>query len=102
MTGSVAQRYWEGMDKSMHVKLALISGLMLLDDGAVVVDAGCGSGTAAYHLARLNPHAQVIGIDLDPAAIAACRQRHQLPNLAFAAGDVSEPLAETEIGRAHV
>jgi SAM-dependent methyltransferase len=88
----VARRYWEGMDRSMPQKLALLSGLMLLDDGATVVDAGCGSGAAAYHLARLNPRVTVIGIDLDDAAINACRARYPLPNLSFQRGNVAEPL----------
>ena len=32
----VAQRYWEGMDRSMPQKLALMAGLMLLDKGAQI------------------------------------------------------------------
>ncbi len=88
----VAQRYWEGMDRSMPQKLALMAGLMLLDKGALVVDAGCGSGAAAYYLARLNPQVRVVGIDLDPQAIEACRKRYPAPNLSFQVGNVAEPL----------
>jgi SAM-dependent methyltransferase len=88
----VAERYWEGMDRSMPQKLALMAGLMLLDKGALVVDAGCGSGAASYYLARLNPQVRVIGIDLDPQAIEACRKRYPAPNLSFQCGNVAEPL----------
>lgn len=94
MSGEIASRYWEGMDRSMPGKLALMSALLHLDKGATVVDAGCGSGSAAYHLARLNPGIRVIGIDLDPAAVEACRKRHRQANLSFEVGDISMPLAE--------
>jgi SAM-dependent methyltransferase len=76
----------------MPQKLALMAGLMLLEKGALVVDAGCGSGAAAYYLARLNPQVRVIGIDLDPQASEACRKRYPAPNLAFQVGNVAEPL----------
>ena len=76
----------------MPQKLALMAGLMLLDKGALVVDAGCGSGAAAYYLARLNPQVRVVGIDLDPQAIEACRKRYPAPNLSFEVGNVAEPL----------
>jgi SAM-dependent methyltransferase len=80
------------MDRSMPQKLALMAGLMLLDKGALVADAGCGSGVASYYLARLNPQVRVIGIDLDPQAIEACRKRYPAPNLSFQVGNVAEPL----------
>ena len=75
----------------MPHKLALMAGLMLLDEGAVVVDAGCGSGAASYHLARLDPGVRVIGIDLDPEAVEACRKRYPAPDLTFQCGNVAEP-----------
>lgn len=40
------------------------------DSGAAVVDVGCGTGTQAIRLASIRPDVHVIGIDLDPEALA--------------------------------
>jgi ubiquinone/menaquinone biosynthesis C-methylase UbiE len=47
--------------------------LLRLPPGATVVDVGCGTGRAVAELAEHAAHA--IGVDLDPAMVAAARSR---------------------------
>jgi SAM-dependent methyltransferase len=55
-------------------------------EGREVLDAGCGVG---YGTAVLAPHARrVVGVDLDPAAIAYARSRYGADNVEFREGDV--------------
>ncbi|NJM69857.1 MAG: class I SAM-dependent methyltransferase [Scytonema sp. RU_4_4] len=42
-----------------------------------ILDAGCGTGAGTEYLVHLNPHAQVVGIDLSAGAIAVARERCQ-------------------------
>jgi len=44
-------------------------------DGKVILDAGCGTGYKALVLAKANPGAKVIGIDLSPKSIELAQQR---------------------------
>jgi 2-polyprenyl-3-methyl-5-hydroxy-6-metoxy-1,4-benzoquinol methylase len=44
-----------------------------LDDGALVLDAGCGEGWSSIGLAQAFPRARVVGVDLDAASIAQAR-----------------------------
>ena len=58
-----------------------------LTAGASVLDVACGEGYGAAFLAR--SAAQVVGVDLDPAAIAhAARHYGGIANLSFKAGEV--------------
>jgi 2-polyprenyl-3-methyl-5-hydroxy-6-metoxy-1,4-benzoquinol methylase len=43
--------------------------------GRVILDAGCGSGYKALALAKANPGAQIIGIDISEASVQLARQR---------------------------
>lgn len=43
--------------------------------GDVLVDVGCGTGTQALLLKRIEPSARVIGIDPDPDVLAAARRK---------------------------
>ncbi|HEX3946622.1 MAG TPA: class I SAM-dependent methyltransferase [Acidimicrobiales bacterium] len=56
-----------------------------------VLDAGCGTGRVAVELASRG--LEVVGVDLDPAMLAAARTKR--PDLAWAVGD----LAELDLGR---
>ena len=59
-----------------------------LPAGCRVLDLGCGSGQASIRVAKLNPQAQVVGIDLSPSQIARATKRGAgLPNLTFSVGD---------------
>ena len=56
--------------RSAHVAMALQSAI---PDGATVLDAGCGEGACGFALAALLDDVRVVGVDIDPAGIAACR-----------------------------
>jgi ubiquinone/menaquinone biosynthesis C-methylase UbiE len=69
--------------------------LLRLPPGGTVVDAGCGTGRAIAELAQRGQKA--IGVDLDPAMLAAARSR--FPDVDVRAADVADlPLAD---GQAH-
>lgn len=42
-------------------------------DGATVLDPACGGGAFLVAAARLRPDVRVVGLDLDPLAVATCR-----------------------------
>lgn len=42
-----------------------------------ILDAGCGTGAGTEYLVHLNPHAQVVAIDLSEGAIAVAKERCQ-------------------------
>ncbi len=44
------------------------------DEGASIVDVGCGEGWSTIAIARAYPSARVVGIDLDPPSIEAARR----------------------------
>jgi SAM-dependent methyltransferase len=56
--------------------------------GERVLDVGCGYGAVAYSVAT-RAHAEVVGIDLDPANIAEARRRFADPRLTFVVGDAT-------------
>ena len=56
-------------------------------DGAQVLDAACGAGYGAEHLAQRAK--SVVGIDLSEETIAHARLRYPLPNLSFRVGDLA-------------
>jgi SAM-dependent methyltransferase len=58
----------------------------MLPRGARVLDAGCGTGRAGGALAARGH--DVVGVDLDPALIAAAREDH--PGARWLVGDLSE------------
>ena len=55
--------------------------------GKRVLEVGCGHGGGASYLTRTLGPASYTGLDLNPAAIAFCRKRHNLPGLDFVRGD---------------
>jgi SAM-dependent methyltransferase len=40
-----------------------------------ILDAGCGTGVSTEYLVHLNPHAQVVGIDLSAGAMEVAKER---------------------------
>src|SRR5580704_7521447 len=69
--------------------------LLRLPPDATVVDVGCGTARAVAELAEHAAHA--IGVDLDPAMLAAARRR--FPDIDVRAADATElPLGD---GQAH-
>jgi ubiquinone/menaquinone biosynthesis C-methylase UbiE len=68
--------------------------LLRPEPGAAVADIGCGTGRAVAELARRG--AQAIGVDLDPAMLAAARGR--FPDLDLRAADAAAlPLADGQL-----
>ena len=62
--------------------------------GKRVLDAGCGTGYGAFHLAQHGARA-VTGVDLDGRSIAFARRHFQSPNLSFLTGDLEDLTLET-------
>ena len=56
--------------------------------GADVLDAGCGVGYGAAYLAERAR--AVVGVDVDPRAVAYARERYTRPNLRFETADLHE------------
>jgi SAM-dependent methyltransferase len=74
--------------KILHyfARLPVPAGKSSFFEGAAVLDAGCGTGTTITLIARLQPKAQALGVDLTPASLAiaeANRQKLRLANLSF-------------------
>lgn len=42
-----------------------------------ILDAGCGTGVGTEYLVHLNPHAEVVGIDLSAGALTVAKERCQ-------------------------
>ncbi|WP_162564331.1 MULTISPECIES: class I SAM-dependent methyltransferase [Microbacterium] len=65
-----------------------------LENGGVILDAGCGTGWSTVALARRFPLAQVIGVDLDGASIEEARRNAAsagvLDRVRFARADVGD------------
>jgi ubiquinone/menaquinone biosynthesis C-methylase UbiE len=46
-----------------------------LEPGQRILDVGCGTGTLAITIKRMNPQAEVIGLDPDPKALSRARRK---------------------------
>jgi len=55
--------------------------------GKRVLEVSCGAGGGASYIMRNLHPASYTGLDLNPANIDRCRQRHPLPGLTFVQGD---------------
>lgn len=55
--------------------------------GMDVLEVSCGHGGGASYLTRTLQPSRYTGLDLNPAGIRFCRQRHQVDGLAFVPGD---------------
>jgi fatty-acid O-methyltransferase len=63
--------------------------------GKRVLEVSCGHGGGASYLMRTLRPASYTGLDLNPAAIAFCRKRHNLDGLDFVRGDAENlPFAD--------
>ncbi len=56
---------------------------LLLDDGAKVVDAGCGDGAMAYVMATFKPEWNFVAYDIDKDLIEQAKKKYKLDNLEF-------------------
>jgi ubiquinone/menaquinone biosynthesis C-methylase UbiE len=55
--------------------------------GKRVLEVSCGAGGGASYVMRNLGPASYTGLDLNPASIDKCRERHRLPGLDFVPGD---------------
>jgi fatty-acid O-methyltransferase len=55
--------------------------------GKQVLEVGCGHGGGASYVMRTLGPASYTGLDLNPAGIAFCRERHNLPGMDFVRAD---------------
>ena len=55
-----------------------------------MLEVGCGHGGGASYLTRTLGPASYTGLDVNRAAIALCRKRHELPNVDFVHGDAEQ------------
>ena len=55
-----------------------------------MLEVSCGHGGGASWLTRTLRPARTTGLDLNPAGVAFCRQRHRVEGLAFGQGDAEE------------
>lgn len=63
--------------------------------GKEVLEVSCGHGGGASYLMRTLRPAAYTGLDLNPAGVAFCRQRHQPPGLDFVQGNADNlPFAD--------
>jgi len=54
-----------------------------IGEGYRVLEIGCGTGNLSIRAKKLNPKAEVVGIDPDPKALARARQKGQRSGLAL-------------------
>jgi SAM-dependent methyltransferase len=55
--------------------------------GERVLDMACGCGYGTALLAQLHPDKTLVGVDIDPAAIAYAEEHYRLPNLSYRCAD---------------
>lgn len=60
-----------------------------LEDGARVLDVGCGAGGAALAVAAAYPKSHVTAFDVDPRAVERAKE-HAPPNATFEVGDACD------------
>lgn len=58
--------------------------------GKQVLEVSCGHGGGASWIARSLQPGSYTGLDLNPAGIQFCQQRHQVPGLVFVQGDAQK------------
>lgn len=66
---------------------------LLLDDNAIIIDAGSMDGQMAYAMASLYPNKQVIGVDIDDQQIESASNAFQRDNLTYRKADLLNQFA---------
>lgn len=64
-------------------------------EGLRILDAGCGTGISTLALAKLNPGAAVVGVDVSPKSLAIARERAEAAGIGgveFREHDLTTPL----------
>ena len=55
--------------------------------GRDVLEVSCGHGGGASWIARTHQPVSYLGLDLNPAGVRFCREKHRIPGLRFEVGD---------------
>jgi SAM-dependent methyltransferase len=56
-----------------------------------IIDIGCGTGLRTRYIAKNNPHAKVLGIDISDKMLELARERSEgIPNLSFQEGNMMD------------
>ncbi|WP_285561099.1 class I SAM-dependent methyltransferase [Actinoplanes regularis] len=85
MVALTRERLWRALT-AMHVAPR---------SGDVIVDVGCGTGSLAAMLARVEPRARIIGVDPDPEVLAIARSKSRAVEWSAGRGDaLGESLAD--------
>lgn len=69
---------------------------VVLPEGKVMLNAGCGSGWETLVLATANPGARYVGVDISPESIKLAEQRlkfHKIENASFHVMDITDMTA---------
>jgi SAM-dependent methyltransferase len=86
--------YFAGMDASMQQKVALTTAHF--PTTGRVADMGSGSGRGTFDLACLHPDLDLVGVDINPAAVASAHATYQRSNLRYLQGDIADPVFPPE------
>ncbi|WP_445149582.1 class I SAM-dependent methyltransferase [Baekduia sp. Peel2402] len=70
-------RFYDAVAALVRERLwrALVVGYVAPAPGGTVVDVGCGTGSLALLLARVQPQARIVGVDPDPDVLAVARRK---------------------------
>lgn len=82
------EAYFAGMDSSVQQKIALTTAHF--PARGRVADMGSGSGRGTFDLARLYQGLELIGVDINPAAVAYADEQYKAANLHYQVGDIGE------------
>lgn len=93
-TAAAYASYFAGMDASMQQKVALTTAHF--PTRGRVADMGSGSGRGTYDLACLHPGLELIGVDINPTAVATASATYRRANLRYMAGDIADPVFPAE------
>jgi methylase of polypeptide subunit release factors len=79
--GSLAdyEKYFAGMDASVQQKVALTTAHF--PTRGRIADMGSGSGRGTFDLACLYQNLELIGVDINPVAVAHSADEYRRPNL---------------------
>jgi len=69
---------------------------LILDDGASVLDVGCGEGELTYIMAAMNPKVKFIGVHHSRRHINKAKEKYQLDNLEYKVSKLEEACLEPE------
>ena len=89
-TGEAWAEEWRRTDRTLAPVNEALLARALPFDGRRILDVGCGAGATSFALADAIPQADVTGLDLSDALVAAAQARAEgRPNVRFVQGDAS-------------